>query len=294
MDIDKLRTFIDLAKTLSFSETAQNLYTSQSTVSKQIKALERELGLVLFDRTNKKVVLSEYGKSILNSANEIVTLEDKILLQTHNYKMNNQSQISLGTIPTFSYNSIFAKTMLYQKEHPEMNLTLQELESKDLFTLLDEGKLDLAFARSLDIDNLNYEKILIDTESFTVCLSKDHPLAKKEIVHLADLKDEKFIMLSNSSLLYQPVIELCKKAGFAPNISFVGDRMSSILQIVRSGQGISILMHPEEKEQNLVFKKLNPTMTSYLLFIRTKSKHSQVNNDFWKYLKQFDNSKTRN
>lgn len=57
MEINKLRAFVDLAKTLSFSETAENLYTSQSTISKQIKGLEKELGETLFDRSNKKVIL---------------------------------------------------------------------------------------------------------------------------------------------------------------------------------------------------------------------------------------------
>lgn len=72
MEINKLRTFVDLAKTLSFSETAENLYTSQSTISKQIKGLEKELGQELFERNNKNVTLSDYGKLILPNAKKIV------------------------------------------------------------------------------------------------------------------------------------------------------------------------------------------------------------------------------
>lgn len=71
MEINKLRTFVDLAKTLSFSETAENLYTSQSTISKQIKGLEK-LGQKLFERNNKNVTLSDYGKLILPNAKKIV------------------------------------------------------------------------------------------------------------------------------------------------------------------------------------------------------------------------------
>ena len=72
MEINKLRAFVDLAKTLNFSETAENLYTSQSTISKQIKSLEKELGQELFERNNKNVALSEYGKLILPNAEKIV------------------------------------------------------------------------------------------------------------------------------------------------------------------------------------------------------------------------------
>ena len=68
MEINKLRAFVDLAKTLNFSDTAANLYTSQSTISKQIKSLEKELGQVLFERNNKQVKLSDYGQRILANA----------------------------------------------------------------------------------------------------------------------------------------------------------------------------------------------------------------------------------
>lgn len=78
MEINKLRAFVDLAKTLNFSETAENLYTSQSTISKQIKSLEKELGQELFERNNKNVALSEYGKLILPNAEKIVLLSDWI------------------------------------------------------------------------------------------------------------------------------------------------------------------------------------------------------------------------
>ena len=68
MEINKLRAFVDLAKTLNFSDTAANLYTSQSTISKQIKSLEKVLGQVLFERNNKHVKLSDYCQRILAKA----------------------------------------------------------------------------------------------------------------------------------------------------------------------------------------------------------------------------------
>lgn len=107
MEINKLRAFVDLAKTLSFSETAENLYTSQSTISKQIKGLEKELGETLFDRSNKKVILSDYGKLILPNAEKIVLLSDWISKETSEFKNNNSGQIKLGIIPTFANYDIF-------------------------------------------------------------------------------------------------------------------------------------------------------------------------------------------
>lgn len=235
MEINKLRTFVDLAKTLSFSETAENLYISQSTISKQIKGLEKELGQKLFERNNKNVTLSDYGKLILPNAKKIVLLSDWISKETSEFK-NNSGQIRLGIIPTFANYDIFKQTMNYQKLRPDINLALQEIETNQLVNTLKQKQVDVAFIRTLMPEKLDFEKIIIAQESFTVCLNREHTLANRRKIELADLKDENFIMLAKNSLLYEPVINLCQKAGFEPKISFVSDRMSSIFQMVKSNQ----------------------------------------------------------
>lgn len=287
MEINKLRTFVDLAKTLSFSETAENLYISQSTISKQIKGLEKELGQKLFERNNKNVTLSDYGKLILPNAKKIVLLSDWISKETSEFK-NNSGQIRLGIIPTFANYDIFKQTMNYQKLRPDINLALQEIETNQLVNTLKQKQVDVAFIRTLMPEKLDFEKIIIAQESFTVCLNREHTLANRRKIELADLKDENFIMLAKNSLLYEPVINLCQKAGFEPKISFVSDRMSSIFRMVKSNQGVAILMHPQTKNSELSFVSLEPTSTSTLLFIRNKENHSKIENDFWNYLKQFE------
>ena len=279
MEINKLRTFVDLAKTLSFSETAENLYISQSTISKQIKGLEKELGQKLFERNNKNVTLSDYGKLILPNAKKIVLLSDWISKETSEFK-NNSGQIRLGIIPTFANYDIFKQTMNYQKLRPDINLALQEIETNQLVNTLKQKQVDVAFIRTLMPEKLDFEKIIIAQESFT--------LANRRKIELADLKDENFIMLAKNSLLYETVINLCQKAGFEPKISFVSDRMSSIFQMVKSNQGVAILMHPQTKNSELSFVSLEPTSTNTLLFIRNKENHSKIENDFWNYLKQFE------
>lgn len=287
MEINKLRTFVDLAKTLSFSETAENLYISQSTISKQIKGLEKELGQKLFERNNKNVTLSDYGKLILPNAKKIVLLSDWISKETSEFK-NNSGQIRLGIIPTFANYDIFKQTMNYQKLRPDINLALQEIETNQLVNTLKQKQVDVAFIRTLMPEKLDFEKIIIAQESFTVCLNREHTLANRRKIELADLKDENFIMLAKNSLLYEPVINLCQKAGFEPKISFVSDRMSSIFQMVKSNQGVAILMYPQTKNSELSFVSLEPTSTNTLLFIRNKENHSKIENDFWNYLKQFE------
>ena len=189
MEINKLRAFVDLAKTLSFSETAENLYTSQSTISKQIKGLEKELGETLFDRSNKKVILSDYGKLILPNAEKIVLLSDWISKETSEFKNNNSGQIKLGNY------DIFKQTMAYQKVKPDISLALQEIETNQLINTLKLKQIDLAFIRTMTLEKLDFEKIIIAQESFTVCLNKEHPLANKREIELVDLKNENLKIL---------------------------------------------------------------------------------------------------
>ena len=101
MEINKLRAFVDLAQTLSFSKTAENLYTSQSAISKQIKSLERELGRSLFRRTNKNVEISAFGKEILADATAVVELNKRMVNKARNFDVEKSNQITLGVIPSF-------------------------------------------------------------------------------------------------------------------------------------------------------------------------------------------------
>lgn len=286
MDINKLKTFIDLAHTLSFSTTAANLYTEQSTVSKHINSLEKELGMSLFDRNNRHVHLSDYGEKILPWAQQIVELNDQIVSEAQKVRDDQNSTINIGVIPTFADYPSFSQLMTYQKQQPAMNVQLHEMETASLMDQLDKGAIDLAFARSLKAKLGNYDQLVVDQEDFTVALPTDHPLSHRKIIQLADLKNEKFIMLAKNSLLYNPVLALCHKAGFDPQIVFTSDRISTILKMVGDHQGIAILMHHPGQQNNVLFKKLKPTRTSYLMFLRQKKTYSKNLNQLWHYLQQ--------
>lgn len=295
METNKLKTFVDLAHTLSFSKTALNLYTTQSSVSKQIKSLEKELGQGLFERNNKHVELSEFGRSILNEATRIVELSKEITIQADKFDQQSKHQINLGVIPSFYNNDVFQKMLDYQTAHPSVNITLHEEETSDLFSLLNEGKINMAYTRSLsDPAQLSFDSLLISKEQFQACLAPNHPLAKAKTIKLQQLKDERFIMLSPSSLLYQPVIDLCHQAGFDPQISFVSERMSSIFQMVKDQQGVAIVIQPNRPRPGVVLRKIVPTKTSYLFFAKNKQKLSKAVSDLWKYLQQFAMPKWNN
>ncbi|MSE05958.1 LysR family transcriptional regulator, partial [Lactobacillus salivarius] len=102
MELQKLKTFIDLAETLNFSKTSENLFISQSSVSKQIKSLEKELGLKLFIRTSKQVVLSAYGEVMLPYAKRIWELNQDMQKAIKNYDEEKANIINIAVLPTIT------------------------------------------------------------------------------------------------------------------------------------------------------------------------------------------------
>jgi len=110
IDLEKLRTFVDLAATLNFSQTAINLFINQSTVSKHIQALEKEFGCQLFVRTNRQVRLSSPGSAILATTRQLVQLDQQLHLELQ----ASQATINLVTIPTFINYPIFQAIEQYQ------------------------------------------------------------------------------------------------------------------------------------------------------------------------------------
>lgn len=292
MDTNKLRTFFDLAKTLNFSETAENLFVSQSSVSKQIHSLEKELGVGLFVRDNKHVKLSLAGHLILPNVQAILKQEQEIDKKLQEISEKKSETIKIAAIPTFATYKPFGLITKYMNQHPKIDFQLEEVESDRIESLLKEKQVNFAFIRSLN-DKPPLPSILVKKERFALCVAEDDPLAKKELINLADIKGESFIMLSKNSMLYQPVITLCQKAGFRPKIVFTSERVTSIFHMIRKHQGVSILMAPGQKFHGLKFIPIKPTMKSYLYLLRIQKNLTANEREFWEYLKTSLNPRTK-
>lgn len=286
MEINKLKTFVNLAKTLSFSETAHQLFLSQSNVSKQIKSLENELNVDLFIRNQRKVSLTDYGKSLLPNAKEIIAKNDQALAQLQKIKKVKIKKIKIGVIPTFWNYDIHQKILLFKKLHPNIEFIIKEYEMERLPNLLEENNLDFAFIRSQVAFHPNNNEILLNQESFCACVNSTDPLAGKKIIKVTNLMNRPFLLLSKSSLLYQSVIELCETSGFTPTVIFTSNRIDSILKMIKNHEGISILMHHPGEKDGLKFIPLKPTRKSNLLMIRNPQSSGISNDTFWNYLKK--------
>lgn len=286
MEINKLRTFLNLADTGSFSKTAENLYIGQSSVSKHINSLEKEFGHKLFIRNNKNTVLSEYGKIVYPYAKKLIEANNNMFGKIRSYEKSKRSMINLGVIPTFTKYEAFRQITTFIDSNPDIQVNIIEMESTDLLPKLKERKIDLAFIRSFEFEKINNPKILVQKEKFKLWVPKGHRLAGQKTVNLNQIKLEKFIILKNNSLLKQLTIDLCRKEGFSPNIVFTSERMNSIEDMVANKQGVSIEMGIPVMKQKIDTLELEPSKESQLLFVKNKLVNNKKIDKMWTFLQE--------
>lgn len=289
MDIHKFELFLDLSETLNYTETAENQFTTQGNVSKQIIYLEKELGTKLFKRTHRKIELTEAGRLTVPYAQKIVKQYGNLKQILLNYEEKENLSLSILTIPTLADYQGFHFITQFLKEHPEIDVQFKEAESNLLFPFLDTGTNHIIYARSFEQTNELYEQFVTEKDDFVAVVFADHPLANKEMIEVSELKNDKFLLLNEDTHLYQPVLSLCEEAGFDPKVSYEGARMDLVLNMVSSEIGITIAMRKTVEGllgEHLRAIPIHPTKTSYLSFFHSKGQSTRAVQTFWDFLEK--------
>ena len=290
MDIRKIELFVDLAKTMDYTTTADNLFTTQGNVSKAIISLEKELDVCLFDRSHRKISLTKEGQIALEYATKVLQDYEKLQKKLQDYQRQKEHSLTLLFIPTAPDYQGFTKISNFIKTHPDIKVEMKEVETCDIEPLLTNYSNTVAFTRTRPDQTSPSAMEIRETEKdeFVVILPANHPLAKSEIVELAQLKEERFLLQNENSMIYPKIIELCAKADFVPNVTYKGVRNDILLSMVEKELGISILMRKSIQRQlssKVVMRQLAPTNTSFLSFISPNLEQSKAVRTFFEELK---------
>ena len=283
MDVQKLRTFVTLADAGSYSEAAERLYMTQSNVSKQIQSLEKELGDVLVDRTRRNIRFTEAGQTVLRHARYLLADYDGMMSEL----AGKPPILPLAALPVMAHYGIPTLLAAFQQTHPEIELSVEEVEGILMPEALAEGKYELAFLRTLPGEEEGcYEKQVLCRDRLVAVLPRQHPLAGRAGIHLEELAGERLAMLAQSSTLYGLITNACHLAGFTPNICYTGRRMENILELVVGGFGCSLLMeratvYVDNARVRLV--PLEEKIISEVSLMRLKGRHSTPAERFWTF-----------
>lgn len=254
MDIDQIRYFLAIIQFGGFSKASEEVYVSQSSLSKQIKALETELGVELFDRSHSLVEVTEPGKDFLHFAEQSMYLYDELMTKISKYSFAKVPSIRIASLPiiaAYGLAHLFAK---FQCVNEKINIELYEKEQHAIMGMLNANQIDLAIVRIDQLSLEKYEALLCFRDELVVVCRHNHCLSKKKSVKLWDLQPEKLILLDSKSSLYHICINAFEKCGCTPRIILTTSRHQVLLEMVTAGLGLTLL------PRKLVDLKLYPQL----------------------------------
>lgn len=290
MEIEHLYEFVVIAKMESFSRAAEELCMSQSSLSKHILSLERDLGVTLLERRPRSVVLTPVGAQILSLAAQIYELQNKIRVAADRQSSRERSFLCIASIPVMAQYNITGLLAKFQRQNPEVTLDVQEKEQQDLQTMLEKDECELAFCRKgLDPEE-SLEYLELCRDDLVAVVSKNHPLAARETVELAQLKEEQLLFLDQQTGFQHLYFNLCRGAGFVPNIAYTGHRPENIVSLAAQEMGIALLMRRHTDfapNPNVKILNVTPKVESWVCLARRKERTlTPLAKSFWDFVQK--------
>lgn len=294
MEINHLREFILLTEIGNFLETAEQLFISQSALSRHIKAIEEELGVPLFDRTTRKVELNQFGQLFLPYAKQITNIQYEYSTAFYNQLKNISDTVTIGSIPVMAQYNITDVLTRFQQENPSLSLNIVEADTVVLIDMLKNRQCDFAFIRESEVSDNHLVKIPYTVDSLAAVLPSTHPFARRESVSLKELENETFILLAENTMMYNLCLAECKKAGFQPKVAFTGHRAENIIDLVYKGIGISLLTKKPAifmAGPNISLVDITPAITTTIYLAYDKSNRMSIaGNHFMSYFNSLQNN----
>lgn len=289
MRLERLNYFISVVQAGSFSAAAEKLYTTQSAVSKQVLALERELGVLLFDRSHRKVELTASGEIVYKHAIRLMSDSQEMYDELKMHREKGEERILLASIPVMQQYGITELVGRFRRENPSIAMSVGELEGGELLSALEQRRYDMAFVRLEQIPETDYEKMPFAEDVLTALLPEGHTLAGESEILLEQLKNEPFLLLNEGTLLHGMCVSACRQSGFVPQIAYTGTRNENIAELVAMGMGVSLVMEQfylHVKPEGVRCVPLKNQITSTIGLVRHKSKvHTGAAEQFWNYVK---------
>ena len=244
MNLKHLSYFVDISKCESFTKAADDIYVSQSALSKSVKSLEQELNVTLIDRTSKSFNLTEEGKILYEEGEKLLRYidesQDEIIEKIH----WSSRRLRIGIPPVIS--TAYFSHLLYRfiKQYPNIKLEISEVGANIVQNQVDSGSIDVGVVILPIFNAENYQIIPAMSSDTALIVNKDHPLANRDEVSFKELENEDFLILDSTYMLHDRIIRNCEIAGFYPHITTESSQWDFLAEMVAYNQGISILPVP--------------------------------------------------
>ena len=238
----KLFTLLKVYETGNYTRAAEKLSLSQPAVSQHIKQIERELGTVVFDRSGGKIRPTPEGMLVIQYAERVVSLYENLQRALED-KRKSIDRLRVGITHTSESNIVTEVLAQYAEQFDNMKITIQTDTISNLYEMLKTYKIDIAIVEGAVADP-SINSVMLDTDSLVLCVSNEHPLAKRSLVTIEELKKEKMILRLPSSgtrNLFAANLESRNLSLEDFNVTLEVDNIATIKDLVRRNYGVSIL-----------------------------------------------------
>ena len=241
----RLVVFRELVERGSFTAAAEALSYTQSAISQQISALERETGAILIERDRKRARLTEAGEILLGHADAILGRIEHAERDLSGYLHARSGRLRLAAFESAGAALVPIAVEAFHGRHPDVELNVVQMEPVEAATRLESRQLDLAIVYDLQPataalgEELELTYLLDDR--YTAVIPREHRLAGKGAIELGELADDVWINTTERDLCHEIILSACRAAGFEPKVAFEVDEISTSQALIAGGSGVTLL-----------------------------------------------------
>jgi DNA-binding transcriptional LysR family regulator len=277
MELRHLHYFLVLAETLHFGRAAARLHISQPPLSRQIALLEKELGVLLFDRSTRNVRLSAAGERFFADASDVLLALERAKRNAVAASLGKHGTLAVGFMFAAAYSVVPILTRSYTSEFPDVEIGLSESIPALLVEDLRSNRTDVAIMYPPD-DSDGLEVRTVYREPLVVALPEDHALASRKTIRAEDLRNENFLISPRvaSPYIYDSIVGRCQRSGFTPKIRLETNFQQTIVNLVGQRLGVALVHRSirTARPEHVVFRPLKDAPIVEVALVRSLDNHN--------------------
>jgi DNA-binding transcriptional LysR family regulator len=276
VELRHLRSFVVTADELHVGRAADRLHLTQPSLSRQIAALERDVGVPLFTRIRRRFGLTPAGEVFLTAAREIVRRADDAARDALRAHRGELGTLRLRFVQSATFEALPRLLAAFRAAHPEVILDVETMTTLRQVAALRAGHIDVGLLRP-PISEPTLTTRVISRDPLVAALPAGHPLAERPRLPLSALADEPFVLYTRASgpSVHDVIIGHCVAAGFSPRIVQEAADVQTIVSLVAAGLGVSLLIAPTPPttEQAVVYRPLRDDLPPWELALAWPTDH---------------------
>lgn len=284
MNLNRLRTLRELSIRSTMAAVADALYLTPSAVSQQITQLEEDFGIALVERIGRRVQLTSAGHALVGHAEQILEALDQACSDIEERKNVVSGEVRIAAFPSVASALLPHVIRDLRQAHPLLKVVFMERGADEGLEALHSWMVDIALTDSFvgmpAHEHQGLQKTLLLEDEVRAWLPRDHPLATKNVIRLAELKNESWALESTSNSFAQFVRERCLSVGFEPNLNGYCKSVVTVEAMVASSGSVSVIpgLFARKPHPDIVVRRLEPKLVRsiYLMYRKTQQQRPAV------------------